>query len=887
MVYFGAIKITKNRLFVHAFSNHTSINNISDNLSIEELRELIPQLQQLTEKYKHSEAIQKSLFDISELASSVGELSRLYPAIHEIIGRFMNAQNFYVAFYDQIDELIDFVYFVDQFDEVTLRQIPASELMEGFTGYILRTGNHLFLTEETREAQLKQINVKQIGSGPVDWIGVPLKRGNQVIGAMVVQSYDKSIRYNQEDLDILLFVSQHIVNTVDRVKSREMNEQTIRERTKQLQSINEELQEEINERQKVETLQNALFEISELSASVDGNMADFYASLHEVIARLISAPNCYIATISSDKKRLEFPYYSDEVNTLIASREIGLGLTEFVLRTGSAELINPSRVKELTAKNEIDAVTAQNMLEQNNSWLGSPLVVDGEISGVIAIQSYSQDEHYSLRDLELLRFVSHHIAVALERKRSSDAIQRYNQQLTEMVKERTEELNKTNQYLQKQIEERKAIQQKLVHDAHHDALTDLPNRTMFNARLSQALANKKRYPQNNFAVVFIDLDRCKQINDTIGHHAGDSFLIEVASRINHCIRGHDLLARLGGDEFVILLDNFESPDDVEIISNRIINSIAAPFVLDGREIFSGASIGIAYLESGYQTASEIVRDADAAMYQAKSQGRGQYVVFDLTMRKKLLEELEIETEFRKALKNEAFDVYSHPVFDMSSDNHIYDECRVRWVNPKLGVMDRDSFWQIAEHSGLVVEMDNFMLKAAFAMLSQTLTSYAGKSHYKVAVNLSIHYLTHTEAAVQLIQDIREKQIDPKRLIFEFDENDLNRRAQFSLPAIKHLKRSGIKIVLDNFGSGLASLSYLYSYPFDFVKVDHRFVKTVPRSERNLKLIQSVLAMSEQLKFKLIVSGITDKEQADLLNSVGCQLGQGPYLEPPSQVILPD
>ena len=146
---------------------------------------------------------------------------------------------------------------------------------------------------------------------------------------------------------------------------------------------------------------------------------------------------------------------------------------------------------------------------------------------------------------------------------------------------------------------------------------------------------------------------------------------------------------MGGDEFVILLDNFESPDDVEIISNRIINSIAAPFVLDGREIFSGASIGIAYLESGYQTASEIVRDADAAMYQAKSQGRGQYVVFDLTMRKKLLEELEIETEFRKALKNEAFDVYSHPVFDMSSDNHIYDECRVRWVNPKLGVMDRE------------------------------------------------------------------------------------------------------------------------------------------------------------------------------------------------------
>ncbi|MFT6899473.1 MAG: transcriptional regulator with GAF, ATPase, and Fis domain, partial [Paraglaciecola sp.] len=182
-------------------------NKHSSELSLEELRELIPQLQQLTEKYKRSEAIQKSLFDISELASSVNELTSLYPAIHDIIGRFMNAQNFYVAFYDQTNQLIDFVYFVDQFDEIAVKKIPASELMGGFTGYIFRTGNHLFLTEETREQQLAEINVKQIGSGPVDWIGVPLKRGNQVIGAMVVQSYDKAIRYTHEDLDILLFVS--------------------------------------------------------------------------------------------------------------------------------------------------------------------------------------------------------------------------------------------------------------------------------------------------------------------------------------------------------------------------------------------------------------------------------------------------------------------------------------------------------------------------------------------------------------------------------------------------------------------------------------------------------------------------------------------------------
>ena len=853
-------------------------NNTSGDLSLEELRELIPQLQQLTEKYKRSESIQKSLFDISELASSVNELARLYPAIHDIIARFMNAQNFYVAFYDQAKQLIDFVYFVDQFDEIAVKEMPAAELMGGFTGYIFRTGNHLFLTEENREQQLAEINVKQIGSGPVDWIGVPLKRGNQVIGAMVVQSYDKAIRYTQEDLDILLFVSQHIVNALDRVKSRELNEQIIRERTKQLQSINEELQEEINERQKVESLQQALFEISELSASVDGDMADFYASLHEVLARLISAPNCYIATLTADHQRLEFPYYFDELNTSVGPREIGYGLTEFVLRTGSAELINPSRVKGLAEIGEMDAQTAQNMIEQNNSWLGSPLVVDGEISGVIAVQCYSEDEHYSLRDLELLRFVSHHIAVALERKRSSDAIQLYNQQLTEKVKERTEELNKTNLSLKKQVEERKAIQQKLVHDAHHDALTQLPNRAMFTKRLELALASKQRHPYNNFAVVFIDLDRFKQINDTIGHHAGDAFLVEVARRITECIRGHDLLARLGGDEFVILLDNFEKPDDVEVISARIINSTAAPFVIEGREVFSGASIGIAYLESGYQSASEIVRDADAAMYQAKAKGRGQYIVFDTSMREKLLEELEIESEFRKTLKSESFSVLSQPVLDMHTNEQLYDECMVRWDHPKLGLMERESFWQIAEHSGLVAEMDTFMLKAACSMLRRTQDDVSPIQDYKVAVNLSIHYLTHIESAVQLIAEVKNAGIDPKRLIFEFDENDLNRRSEFSLPAIKHLKRTGIKLVLDNFGSGLASLSYLYSYPFDFVKVDHRFVKTIPKSERNLKLIQSVLAISRHLNFKLIASGISNEEQHKLLSSVGCQYGQGNYLQ---------
>ncbi|AGH42217.1 hypothetical protein C427_0107 [Paraglaciecola psychrophila 170] len=771
---------------------------------------------------------------------------------------------------------------MDEFDEQVVSQVSADDLKNSLTGYILRTGQHLFLTQETYQQQLADISVKDLGAAPVDWIGIPLKRGSQVIGAMVVQSYDESIRYNREDLEILLFVSQHIVNSVDRVKSRELTEKTIRQRTKQLRQMNEELQEEISERQKIESLQQALFEISELSASVEGDMHDFYAAIHDTLSRLIGAPNCYVAMISNDKKTLNFPYYKDEVHSKIEPRPMGLGLTEYVIRHGSAELIDGSKVQQLIESNELTVIMAESKYQEMDSWIGSPLIIDGEICGVIAVQSYSKEKQYNFKDLEFLRFVSHHIAVALSRKQSSDAIKAYNQKLAEEVKERTEELNSTNLFLQKQIEERLQAQQQLEHDAQHDSLTGLANRVLFNSRLELALASKQRYVESNFAVIFIDLDRFKQINDSLGHMAGDLFLKEVSVRISSCIRGHDLLARLGGDEFVVLFDNYESPNDVEEISARIISSIAKPFNIENKDMYSGASIGIAYIESGYQTADEVLRDADAAMYQAKSLGRGRYIVFDKTMRDKLLEELEIESEFRKILQAEAFESYSQPIINLATQEQIYQECYVRWEHSSIGKIKRDQYWQIAEQCGLTVEMDKFMLTKACEILKGWQLNEADADK-QIAINLSIHHLTQTSLAKQLIEQVKNARVDPKKLVIEFDENALNRRSQFFLPAIKILKRAGITLVLDNFGSGLASLSYLYSYPFDYVKIDHYFVKTLPRSERNLKLIQSVLSISGHLKFKLIASGINTQEQYQALLDAGCEFGQGKFLKAAAKI----
>jgi len=844
-------------------------------LTEEELREIIPQLQQLTNKYKRAERVQKALFDISELASSVSHLNRLYTAIHEIIADFMNADNFFVAFYEQDSQIVDFAYFVDEFDEQTVKQLPADSLMDGMTGFILRTGQHLFYKREEEEVFAEDHGIKLVGSQPFELLGVPLKRGSQVIGAMVVQTYDEGVHYTQEDLEVLLFVSQHIVTTVDRVKNRELTERTIRERTRQLRKINDDLQEEILERQKVESLQQALFEISELAANLEGDMSVFYSSLHEILARLISAPNCFISIIDESKQMLEFPYFSDVEHAEVESRPMGLGLTEFVLRTGQAELINPPRVLELAEAGEIDVSVAQTMLNSANSWLGSPLVVDGEVFGVIAVQTYGKHAKYTARDLELLRFVSHHIAVTMERKRSTEEIHRHNSKLELRVAARTAELDRANKYLKQQIEERKEIELKLIHDAHHDSLTDLPNRSMFTSRLELAIASKQRYTENYFAVLFIDLDRFKVINDTLGHHAGDEFLVEVARRIALCIRGHDLLARLGGDEFVVLLDNFEDLTDVQEVASRIINSISEPFLLEGREMYSGASIGIANLESYYRSADEVLRDADAAMYQAKTLGRGRFVMFDKSMRDRLIEELELENEFRRALRDEEFEYFLQPVIDLRDNTTLYNEMYVRWSHPTFGKIAREQFRQVAEQSGLTLDLDLFQLRKACELLAHAKTN--GKDTGRIAVNVSIIHLLQASMVNQMISLIDEYNISPHDLVFEFDENDLNRRSQFILPAIKKLKRAGVTLVLDNFGSGLASLSYLFAYPFDFIKIDHRFVRSLPRSQRNLKLIQSVMLISEHLKFKVIAEGVDSPAQLNALTDIECNYAQGKVL----------
>jgi diguanylate cyclase (GGDEF)-like protein len=850
-------------------------------LSELELRELVPQLQSLTDKYKRSERIQKALFNISELASSLDNFESLYAEIHNIISGFMLADNFFVAFYEVDEGKIQFEYFVDERDEETVQTISYDKIKNGVTAHILRSGKTLVLTKENFLAVQATHNFEVLGTPPVDLMGVPIIRDNNVIGTMVVQSYNDNIRYDADDLEILVFISQHIVSARDRIMHRDFTETLIAERTEQLVKANQTLEAEISERKRMEQLQKALFEISELSTKVDGNIIDFYTKLHAILKQLINAKNCYIAMLDKAEEHLHFPYFVGRDEDFNSTRKLTRGLTEYVIRNKEAVLVDSFKMDELIDTNEIELKFVNKMLIGHNSWMAATLKVDSTVKGVIALQTYGEGDDYNDADLDILRFVSQHISVAMERREAANELIKYNQQLSEKVQERTAELNKSNQSLKNQIEQRKEVELKLIHDAHHDGLTSVPNRVMFNSRLGLAIASKQRYSEHNFALLFIDLDRFKTINDTLGHHAGDEFLIEASKRINACKRSHDLLARLGGDEFVVLVDKFQDMSDVENIAQRIVDSISTPFVIEDNEVFSGASIGVAEITQSYTQADDVLRDADAAMYQAKNLGRNRYIIFDISMRNQLMEEIDDERTFRKAFKSGEFESAIQAIKDLNNDTTLFYECSINWPQqPKCSRIE--NFWSLADKCGLTYAINKQLMEEAFRIL-HTWRIDPDYKKTKIGLSLSIEHLLHKSSFEDLIYQIETSEIDSELLVIELSELALTRFTKYLPNMLNKLQSLGVKLVLDNFGSHSGSLNHLFKYDFDYIKLNQNLVNTFGMSDKYHRLVNSIVLIANEMNIGVIADGIDDHMILQELNEIGCHFGQGKVIAPPAKI----
>jgi len=427
---------------------------------------------------------------------------------------------------------------------------------------------------------------------------------------------------------------------------------------------------------------------------------------------------------------------------------------------------------------------------------------------------------------------------------------------------------------QSDITARKRAEEQLVHDAFHDALTGLPNRPLFMDRLGRSINQSKRRSDYMFAVVFLDLDRFKIVNDSLGHLTGDQLLVKLARRLETCLRVVDTVARIGGDEFAILLDDITGAEDAKMVAERIQAELAQSFDLDGQEVFTTASIGIALSTRRYDREEDVLRDADAAMYRAKSRGRARYELFDAEMHADVVAQLELETGLRGALARQEFSVHYQPILLLRTGRIVGFEALVRWRHPRRGLVYPLDFISVAEDTGLIIPMGHWILNEACRQLRSWQRRFAPDHPWSMSVNLSARQFTEPDLVKTVKTVLTDTELDPRSLKLEITESMVMENIESATGILRKLKDMHVGLHLDDFGQGYSSLSYLHNFPIDALKVDRAFVGGMNVDDENVDIVRSIIALAHNLKIDVIAEGIETTAQLERLKTLNCQYGQG-------------
>jgi diguanylate cyclase (GGDEF)-like protein/PAS domain S-box-containing protein len=423
------------------------------------------------------------------------------------------------------------------------------------------------------------------------------------------------------------------------------------------------------------------------------------------------------------------------------------------------------------------------------------------------------------------------------------------------------------------ITQRKGLQQELTRLAFRDSLTGLANRGLFVDRLERGLARADRL-MRRLAVLFIDLDRFKIVNDSLGHHAGDALLVEIAARIRTCLREHDTAARLGGDEFTVLLEDLHDAEEAIQVAERIGTALAAPVVLNGRDLFISASIGIALSTPRRDQPNSLLRKADLALYRAKAEGRARFAMFDPSLEVAAVERLEVETDLRHALERGQLQVYYQPIVHLKTGTMTGLEALVRWQRPGQGLVLPSAFIPVAEETGLIEAIDQWVLEQACRQARIWHDTYPADPPLLMSVNLSARQFQHANLVAEIQRVLDTTGLDPRGLILEITESAVMSDPETAIATLRDLKALGIEVAIDDFGTGYSSLSYLKRFPVDTLKIDRSFVDGIPDDLQDTAIVQSVVALAKTLKLNVIGEGVETAAQRLHLSRLGCERGQG-------------
>jgi len=456
-----------------------------------------------------------------------------------------------------------------------------------------------------------------------------------------------------------------------------------------------------------------------------------------------------------------------------------------------------------------------------------------------------------------------------ERKHVQERLAKLTQELEQRVEVRTADLAEANA--------------QLLHDAFHDKLTGLANRALFLDRLGQAVERYQRRADGGFAVLYLGSDRFKVVNDSLGHATGDQLLIELGERLKCCVRPGDTVARLGGDEFVILLEDAALVEEATRVAERIQHEVRKPFLLDGGRVHTSLSIGVIMSSTYHENAQGILRDADIAMYHAKALGKARHQVFSEEMRDHAVKLLALENDLRGAIERGELRVYYQPIRLITGGQLTGFEALVRWEHPTLGTVSPAMFIPIAEETGLIIELDRWVLRAACRQLKNWQQRFPSIPPLTINVNLSSRQFLEADLVDFVGGVLEEATIQPEHLKLEVTESVLVQHSEAVTVAFHKLKALGVKLYVDDFGTGYSSLSYLQRFPVDTLKIDRSFVHHMATSPESVELVRTIIAMAQALNLNVVAEGIETGSQLAQLEALGCSYGQGYFFAKPLEV----
>ena len=467
-------------------------------------------------------------------------------------------------------------------------------------------------------------------------------------------------------------------------------------------------------------------------------------------------------------------------------------------------------------------------------------------------------------------------------RRSNEFAKKSERERAEQAETHIRELEHYVEELERSSEALQESHEKFRHAAYHDALTGLPNRNFFLDKLKILLQQSRENSEVNFAVLLLDLNRFKTINDSLGHSIGDRLIKNVAKRLSNLVREDDMVGRFSGDKFGIILTDLLMRDEATAFAERLAKRVSEPYTLDGRQVFTNVKIGIAFGSSKYAEAEDILRDADIAMYHAKDHQES-HVIFDQKMHVRAVTRLQLETDLRFAIERKEFELYYQPIIGLETATLIGFEALVRWNHPQRGLVPPNEFIPISESTGMIIPMTIQILHSACEQIVKWQANNPGGHALSVAVNLSGKHFAHPNLVEQIRNVISESGISPHCLKLELTESAVMENAETAILMLKQIKETGVQVSIDDFGTGYSSLSYLHRFPIDLLKVDRSFVSAMEDNTENGEIVRTVIALAKALNLKVVAEGIESIHQFHQLRILGCEYGQGYLFSKPLKV----